>query len=114
MKEFVFIFRSKGNPHANPSPEQLQERMNWVGKVTAQNQVADKGNRLSAGQAAIVKPGDVVTGPYVENKELVNGYMIVRTNSMEEAVELAKSNPILKGGGNIEIRAVLAPGEKDQ
>ncbi len=113
MKDFVLIFRNSSNQHANPSPEQMQERMNWMGSVAAQNKLADKGNRLSASLAKIVKPGNIVTdGPYAEMKEFVNGYMIVKTNTIDEAVELAQANPILKAGGTIEVRAVLNAGVK--
>ncbi|CAL1516343.1 YciI family protein [Chitinophaga sp. MM2321] len=112
MKEFVLIFRNSSNPHANPSPEQLQERMNWLGSVAAQNKLADKGNRLSVSQAKTLKPGNVITdGPYTEIKEFISGYMIVKTATIEEAIELAKSNPILQAGGNIEVRAILTPGD---
>ena len=113
MKDFVLIFRNSSNQHANPSPEQMQERMNWMGSVAAQNKLADKGNRLSASLAKIVKPGNIVTdGPYAEMKEFVNGYMIVKTNTIDEAVELAQANPILKAGGTIEVRAILTADDK--
>ena len=113
MKDFVLIFRNSSNQHANPSPEQMQERMNWMGSVAAQNKLADKGNRLSASLAKTVKPGNIVTdGPYAEMKEFVNGYMIVKTNTIDEAVELAQANPILKAGGTIEVRAILTADDK--
>jgi hypothetical protein len=112
MKDFVLIFRNSENPHANPSPEELQERMNWMGGIAAQNKLADKGNRLSATQAKTVHPNDVVTdGPYTEIKEFISGYLIVKAANIDEAVELAKANPIFKTGGNIEVRAVLTPGD---
>ncbi|WP_315822653.1 YciI family protein [Paraflavitalea speifideaquila] len=114
MKEFVLIFRSNRNPHANPSPEQIQARMNWLGGIASQNKLADKGNRLSASQAKLVKGGNLVAdGPYTAATEFINGYMIVKANNIEEAVELAQTNPILKAGGNVEVRAVLTPDEKD-
>lgn len=92
----------------------MQERMNWIGGIAAANQLADKGNRLSTGRSRIVQGGKPVTaGPYTDGKDFVTGYMIVRTGSIEEAVELAKRNPILKGGGSVEVRAVLAAEEKD-
>jgi hypothetical protein len=113
MKEFVLIFRNSTDAHDNPSPEQLQERMNWLGSIAAQNKLADKGNRLSPTNAKTVKPGDVVTdGPYTEIKEFISGYVIVKADTIEEAVELAKANPVLKVGGYVEVRAVLTPGEK--
>ena len=107
MKEFVLIFRLN-DASFKPSPEQLQERMNWLASIAAQNKLADKGNSLSVTSAKTVQPGHVVTdGPYTEIKEFISGYVIVQTNNIDEAVELAKANPIFKFGGNIEIREVI-------
>lgn len=110
MRDYLLIFRHSGNPHANPSPEQMQERMQWLADITAQQKLSDKGNRLSISSACTVQPGNVVTdGPYKENGASISGYMIVQAASIAEAVELAKNNPIFKTGGNIEVRGVLTP-----
>jgi hypothetical protein len=37
MKEFALIFRLKDISDFKPSPEQMQERMNWLGGIAAQN-----------------------------------------------------------------------------
>ena len=110
MKEFALIFRVKDISDFQPSPEQLQERMNWLGGIAAQNRLVDKGNTLLPipGSAKTVKPGNIVTdGPYAEIKEFISGYVIVRTDTIEEAVAIAKENPIFKIGGSIEVREVL-------
>lgn len=111
MKEFALIFRLKDIADFKPSPEQMQERMNWLAGIAAQNKLADKGNTLlpAAGSAKVVKPGNVVTdGPYTEIKEFVSGYVVIRAESIEEAVEVARANPIFdQVGGNIEVREVL-------
>jgi len=108
MKEFVLIFRLADMTDARPSPEQIQERMNWMGSLAAQNKLADKGNSLSPVSAKTVKPGNVVSdGPFTEIKEFIAGYVIVKTETIEEAVELAKANPIFKTGGSIEVREVI-------
>lgn len=112
MKDFVLIFRNSVNSHANPSREEIQARMNWLGGIAAQNKLADKGNSLSASQAKTVRANNVVTdGPYTEIKEFISGYMIVKAATIEDAVEMAKGNPIFNAGGNIEVRAVLTPGD---
>lgn len=113
MKEFVFIYRISDNPDFKPSPEQMQESltswMNWMGSIAAQKKLVDKGNRLSISIAKTVKPNSVITdGPYTEIKEFINGYAIVKAANVDEAVELAKGCPILKMGGNVEVRAVVA------
>ncbi|PYF75089.1 YciI family protein [Pedobacter nutrimenti] len=109
MKEFVLIFRLDNAASAvKPTPEQMQERMNWLGSIAAQNKLVDKGNTLSTGSARTVKPGNLVTdGPYTEIKEFISGYIIVKTEDIEEAVEMAKANPIFKIGGSIEVREVI-------
>ena len=108
MKEFLLIFRLSSTSNVKPSPEQIQERMNWLAGIAAQNKLADKGNTLSAVNAKTVMPDNVVTdGPYAEIKEFISGYIIVKTETIEEAVEFAKGNPIFKLGGNIEVREVI-------
>jgi hypothetical protein len=51
----------------------------------------------------------VVDGPFTETKELIAGYFLVETKSLEECVEWFKRYPVPAGGepGNIEIRRVL-------
>jgi len=110
MKEFALIFRLKDIADFKPSPEQMQERMNWLGSIAAQNKLVDKGNTLLPlpGSAKTVKPDNIITdGPYTEIKEFISGYIVVSTENIDEAVEIAKGNPIFKIGGSIEVREVL-------
>lgn len=113
MKQFVFIFRSATNPHANVSAEEMQERIAWISSLTSQNKLAE-GNRISGVNAKTLKPGNVVAdGPYSGSGEFVSGYVVVKTDNIDEALELAKTNPMLKIGGTIEIRQVFQPGDKE-
>ncbi len=110
MKEFTLIFRMSDFSKVKPSPEQMQERMNWLAGIASQNKLVDKGNSLLPGpeSAKTVRSNDVVTdGPYTEIKEFIVGYVIVKAEDIDEAVEMTKSNPIFKIGGNIEVREVL-------
>ena len=111
MKEFALIFRLKDIADFKPSPEQMQERMNWLARIAAQNKLVDKGNTLlpMPGSAKTIRPNHVVTdGPYTEIKEFISGYIVVRAETIDEAVEMAKGNPIFhQVGGNVEVREVL-------
>ena len=111
MKEFALIFRLKDVADFKPSPEQMQERMNWLARIAAQNKLVDKGNTLlpMPGSAKTIRPNHVVTdGPYTEIKEFISGYIVVRAETIDEAVEMAKGNPIFhQVGGNVEVREVL-------
>jgi hypothetical protein len=112
MNEFLLIFRRENTgPETVLSPEQIQAMMkpwqDWIGSIAAQNKLVTAGNRL-AHQGNVVKPGQVITnGPYVEIKEAIGGYTIVKADTLEEASELSKGCPILMVGGSVEVRPII-------
>jgi hypothetical protein len=110
MDEYILIFRHEdGNKVA--SPEQIQiwmkQTMDWIGGIAAQNKFSG-GNGLSFVDGRVVRPKNLVTnGPFGEIKETIGGYIMVKADSVEEAVEFAKGCPILQGEGNsVEVRKI--------
>jgi len=110
MEEFMLIFRHEdGNKVA--SPEQIQvwmkQTMDWIGGIAAQNKFSG-GNGLPFEDSRVVNSSRVVTnGPFGEIKETIGGYVIVKANSVDEAVEFAKDCPVLQGEGNtVEVRKI--------
>ena len=49
----------------------------------------------------------IVDGPFVESKEAVGGYIVVRAESLHDAKEVAKACPVLKYGLVIEVRPTV-------
>ena len=54
------------------------------------------------------KDGETILtdGPYAETKEAFGGYFVVETESIDEAVELAKQLPPSSPRGGVEVRPV--------
>jgi len=110
MKEFMLIFRHQdGSKLASPEQIQvwMQQTMDWIGGIAAQNKFVG-GNGLKFDDAKIVGHNNVVTnGPFGQIKETLGGYVIVKADSVDEAVEFAKGSPILQGDGNtVEVREI--------
>ncbi len=115
MQEYMLIFRHQDG-HKVASQEQLQQwmkqTMDWIGGIAAQNKfVAGKG--LPFDEAKVVRNRSakkiVTDGPFGEIKETIGGYIVVKANSIDEAVEFAKGSPVLQGDGNsVEVRKVVA------
>ena len=111
MKEFMMIFRNAYTPDVKPTAEQLQASVkqwqDWMGGIAAQGKFAGT-NRLSSEGAKVLKLNNVITdGPYAELKEIVGGYLIIKADSFDEAMELAAGCPIFNIGGNVEVRNVI-------
>src|SRR3954467_9204160 len=111
MDEFMLIFRHEDGTKV-ASPEQIKiwmkQTMDWIGGIAAQNKFVG-GNGLSFEGSKIVGHDNVVTdGPFGDIKETLGGYVIVKANSVEEAVEFAKGSPVLQGAGNtVEVRKLV-------
>src|SRR5690349_9391802 len=112
MKEFLFLFRGgdAGRLTAQQSPEQWQKHMmNWKAWMES---LAKQGK--SSGGQTLGKEGKVLTGtkkklaggPFVEGKEIVGGYLLVKANDLNEATEIAKGCPIFEHDGIVEVRGV--------
>lgn len=104
----MLIFRHQDGKKL-ASPEQMQawmkQTMDWIGGIAAQNKFVE-GNGLPFDDARVVGHKGVVTnGPFGDIKETLGGYIIVKADSVEEAVEFAKGSPVLLGEGNtVEVR----------
>lgn len=111
MDEFILIFRHEDGSKI-ASPEQMQiwmkQTMDWIGGIAAQNKFCG-GNGLPFDTAKVVHHNNVVTnGPFGEIKETIGGYIIVKAESIDEAVEFAKGCPVLQGDGNtVEVRKIM-------
>jgi hypothetical protein len=46
-------------------------------------------------------------GPFAEAKDLVNGYVVIETATIDAAVALSKGCPILDDSGSVEVRPLL-------
>ena len=100
MDEFILIFRHEDGSKT-ASPEQMQiwmkQTMDWIGGIASQNKF-NEGNGLFFDDARVVHHNNMVTnGPFGEIKETIGGYIIVKANSVDEAVEFAKGSPVLQG-----------------
>lgn len=110
MDEFALIMRHEDGRKL-ASPEQMQvwmkQTMDWIGGIAAQNKFSG-GTGLPFEDARVVRSNKTVTnGPFGDIKETIGGFITVKADSVEEAVEFAKGCPVLQGEGNsVEVRKI--------
>lgn len=115
MPNYMFVYRSQPFDMSKVSPEQMQQSMDrwmaWITQGFTEGWLVDAGDALLPEGRVVDKNLAITDGPFVESKELVGGYSIVKAASFEEAAKYAKTCPNITEGGNIEIRqtAGLAP-----
>lgn len=110
MKEFMMIFIGGDYETQEMSPEEIQSRLakwnQWVADLQDDNLFLE-GRALKNAAAQVEKDDAVKTdGPFVETKELITGYFLVKAQDMEHAAKLTQSYPDYDLGGRVEIREI--------
>jgi hypothetical protein len=115
MADFLFVYRGSNEGRAKMTPDEMQQNMQkwsaWIAEGFQKGWLLNAGDALME-EGRVVNAKKVITdGPFVESKEIVAGYSIVKADTIDAAAALAKGCPILLTGGNVEVRplAGLAP-----
>lgn len=112
MKEFMLLIRTEGDHLVTFSPEEQQKHLQ---KVMAYMEGLMKAGKLESAQplelnGAIVSgtKGKLKDGPFNESKEVIAGYFLIRARDIEEAIEIAKNNPVFESPSTarIEVRPI--------
>jgi hypothetical protein len=113
MQEFLLLFRQPNyDDYQKSTPEKMRDLgkkwHEWVNSIAAQDKFVSDGIRLSL-EGKVLKAGGIVTdGPFVEIKEKLGSFIIVRAESIDDAVTLAHGCPAIEEGGSVEIRPVFS------
>lgn len=98
-------------PAEPPTPEMMEKMGKFVveaqqaGKLVSTGALPPQGTRLrrTAGKFT------VTDGPFIELKELMAGFAVIRADSLEEAVEWCKRFRDIVGDGESEIVPIYGP-----
>jgi hypothetical protein len=107
MKEFILLIRTDGDHLKELSPEQQQQHIQKVivymeglmksGRLKSAQPLEDEGVVISGNK------GKLKDGPFNESKEVIAGYFLIQANDLEEAVQIAKGNPVFEDYVQIKI-----------
>lgn len=111
MKYVILICDTPQGP-AYDSPEGQKwygEIRTWYEKMGASGKLADGGAQLQPpATAKTVRASGVTDGPFIEAKEVLGGFSVLQTDTIDEAVEIARSWPgVDRGWITIEVRPVV-------
>lgn len=96
--------------------KQGSERDAWISEVTAWYEKTGQSGKLADGGAQLggpstaktVRASGVTDGPFIEAKEVLGGYSVLETDTIDEAVEIARTWPgVDRGWMTIEVRPVM-------
>ena len=109
MKDYLYIIRG-GDDLSSYSPEQMQAHMQdwqkWMGSIAAEGKLVGGEPLEKPGKTLVDSGKKVIDRPLAEGKELVGGYLIMKADNLDEAVQLAKDCPGFEHNCSIEVREI--------
>ena len=107
--EFMLVFRYEPNNDYQPTAAEMNEMHQQWGAFIGNIAIAEKlvsTHQLGFEGKQIFADKSVSEGIHIAERQTLGGNMIVKANSLDEAVEMAKNCPILSMGGMVEVRAI--------
>jgi hypothetical protein len=110
MANFLFVYRHGTDAFGKMTPEEMQQHMQkwhvWLNEGLQKGWLVNAGDGLKKEGRVVNARKVVMDGPFVEAKEIVGGFSIVKAAHLDAAAELAKGCPCLLTGGTVEVRAL--------
>ncbi|MCO5052264.1 MAG: YciI family protein [Verrucomicrobiae bacterium] len=108
---FLLIFRS-ASWYQDLSPEQMQQVVEswvaWMDRLKAEEKwlggdAVEREGRLVMGKTRVVSEE-----PFADARETLGGYLVLKADSLEEAVLTAQQCPGLSCGVDVEVRPIAS------
>ena len=108
MSQYALVYRNGG---LNLSPAEMQHHLAecqlWFEGLLEKGLITDPGIPLGSADSAVVGKNKVVyDGPFAEAKDVIGGLTILSVSDLAEAIEIAKTCPVVDVGGSVEVRPV--------
>jgi hypothetical protein len=107
MSEFALVYR-KGATDLSPEEKQQRTRDNlaWFKGLLERGVIKDIGVPLGPAGSVVGRQGVIHDGPYAEAKDVIVGLTVINAKDLAEAIEIAKTCPMVLTGDLVEVRSV--------
>lgn len=111
MAQYAVLIYANDSAHApDATPEDLAECDEHA------NDLVDDGSMIMAyaltprSMATSIRADTITDGPFLETKEIVAGFYVIEAPDLDAALAIARTNPVIRDGGGVEVRPVHSGG----
>lgn len=110
MKKFLLLIREDLAAMNHMTPEQMEadiaEYVKWKDGLEKESRHV-MSDPLEASGAMVYKNKVETDGPFIESKEAISGFFVFLATDMEDAISIAKTCPIFRANGLVELRPIM-------
>jgi hypothetical protein len=107
MPRFAVLIYASDSAHDPDATEEDLAEPNAHGDLIAASGVLVAAYAFTPrGLARAVRADGVVDGPFVDGANIVAGVYVIEADDIDAAVDIARTNPAVRGSGGVEVRPV--------
>ncbi|WP_369051855.1 YciI family protein [Kineococcus terrestris] len=111
MAQFAVLIYATDSAHApDATAADTASCDEHAGELTAEGSMLLAYALTPRGSATSLRAGSTTPGPFVDAEHVVAGFYVLEAPDLDAAVALARTNPVLREGGGVEVRPVHSGG----
>jgi hypothetical protein len=112
MAQYAVLIYAPDSAHApDATGEELRESDDHAAELLAADSMLAAYALTPRELATSVRVDGVTDGPFVDAKEVVAGFYVIEAADLDEALRIARTNPVTRTpGGGVEVRPVHSGG----
>lgn len=111
MAQYAVLIYAPDSAHApDATEEELKDCDEHAEELTGADAMLVAYALTPRDMATSLRADSVTDGPFVDAKEIVAGFYVIEAAHLDDALAIAKTNPVLRDGGGVEVRPVHSGG----
>jgi hypothetical protein len=107
MAQYAILIYAHDSAHApDATPEDLEPCDDHSDELVADGSMLAAYALTPRDMATSVRADAITDGPFLDSKEVVAGFYVIEAPDLDAALAIARTNPVVRDGGGVEVRPV--------
>lgn len=107
MAQYAVLSYANDSAHApEATPEDIESCDRHSDDLTASGVMLAAYALAPRDMATSVREDMITDGPFIDAKEVVAGFYVIEAPDLDAALAIAKTSPVVREGGGVEVRPV--------
>ena len=107
MAQYAILIYTHDSAHApDATPDDLEACDRHSDEMAASGAMILAYALTPRDMATSVRADAITDGPFLDSKEVVAGFYVIEAPDLDAALAIARTNPVVRDGGGVEVRPV--------
>jgi hypothetical protein len=111
MAQYAVLIYATDSAHAlDATPDDIQECDDHAADLNSSGSMVMAYALTPRDMATSIRGSTITDGPFLDSKEVVAGFYVIEAPDLDAALAIARTNPVVRTGGGVEVRPVHSGG----